>query len=199
MATWKARGLRYRALPPRGSRWHACDNASVGYLDRTSFYLFHLHPPCGLLSRVKLDECKTSRSTYTEQIHTYPELIHVFAWGSLLWEGRQSQHQPLWQRPSFKRSVSLRFVARFHFPFYLNLSRTNSVRETAVHRLYFVNRYSVYVILRYGQFFQPRLRQNFLVFFFLLPFYYINLDENDVETFANKMMPIIKTAIPDVY
>lgn len=84
VATGRTRGLRYRALPPRGSRWHACNNASVGYLDRTSFYLFHLHPSCGLLSRVKLDECETSRSTYTEQIHTYPELIHVFAWVSLL-------------------------------------------------------------------------------------------------------------------
>lgn len=99
-------------LAATGRRWHAY-NASVGYLDWTSFYLFHLHPPCGLLSRVKLDECKTSRSTYTEQIHTYPKLIHVLP-GSLYSERAGNHSTNHWQT-EFRTKYFLRFVACFHF------------------------------------------------------------------------------------
>jgi len=160
VATGRARGLRYRALPPRGSRWHACNNASVGYLDRTSFYLFHLHPSCGLLSRVKLDECETSRSTYTEQIHTYPELIHVLP--GFLYSERAGNHSTdHWL--SFKRSVSsLRRLLSFSI--FLNFSRTNSVRETVVHRYTWTD--TITYNLKLQNFF-CFFNKNFLAFFYL--------------------------------
>lgn len=98
-------------LAATGRRWHA-NNTSVGYVDWTSFYLFHLHPPCSLLSRVKLDECKTSRSTYTEQIHTYPKLIHVLP-GDLYSERAGNHSTNHWQ--TLSNEVFLRFVPSFLF------------------------------------------------------------------------------------
>lgn len=122
----EGQGAALPCLAATGRRWHAY-NASVGYLDWTSFYLFHLHPPCGLLSRVKLDECKTSRSTYTEQIHTYPKLIHVCLGVSTL--RGQAITAPTIDRLTFERSIffasSLAFIS-----ICLQLSRMNSTRVT---------------------------------------------------------------------